>query len=144
MDLKSSSRMVIKIVFLAHRKEGEKGQLKTPKVNTAAEAPCYTPMTQANSRGAAYDKQIRTYLCVLTWGFTADSESGQNVWNTGFLKHLDTVIFLKIACNLSCTISFSKSPGLPKAAAFYFSFQCHCFLPPGASLMLPCMSSSFS
>lgn len=83
--------------FLAHRKEGEKGQLKTPKVNTAAEAPCYTPMTQANSRGAAYDKQIRTYLCMLTWGFIADSESGQNVWNTGFLKHLDTVIFLKIA-----------------------------------------------
>lgn len=29
--------MVIKIVFLAHRKEGEKGHLKTPKVNTAAE-----------------------------------------------------------------------------------------------------------
>lgn len=29
--------MVIKIVFLAHRKEGEKGHQKTPKVNTAAE-----------------------------------------------------------------------------------------------------------
>lgn len=42
--------------FPGRRKEGEKGQLKTPKVNTAAEAPHYTPMTQANSRGAAYDK----------------------------------------------------------------------------------------
>lgn len=44
------------IVFLAQRKEEEKGQLKTLKVNTAAEVPSYTPMTQANSRGAAYDK----------------------------------------------------------------------------------------
>lgn len=44
------------IVFLAQKKNEEKRQLKTLKVSTAAEAPCYTPMTQADSRGAAYDK----------------------------------------------------------------------------------------